>query len=275
MAFEEISLYAMALRTTHIGIHTLAFTHCNGLAWRLLVHHHGSHTAMGCLRSCTHCNGLAWRLSVYRHGSHTGMEAACLSPWLTHWHSHTGMGAVCLSPWLTHWHGGCLFIAMAHTLAWRPSVYCHGSHTGMEAACLSPWLTHWHSHTGMEAVCLSPWLGLAWRLSVYRHGSHTGIYTLAFNEVPMGIGMVHTLAFTHWHGGCLFIALAHTLAWRLSVYRHGSHTGIGLAWRLRVYRHGSHTGMEAVCLSLAWRLSVYRWHGGCLFIAMAHTLALG
>ena len=42
----------------------------------------------------------------------------------------------------------------------------------------------------------------------------------------MGIGMVHMLAFTHWHGGCLFIAMAHTLAWRLSVYCYGSHTGI-------------------------------------------------
>ena len=98
----------------------------------------------------------------------------------------------------------------------------------------------------------------------------------------MGIGMVHTLAFTHWHGGCLFIAMAwagmeavclslawrlsvyhwhggclfiamaHALVWRLSVYRHGSHTGIHtLAWRLSVYRHGSHTGMEAVSL-LPW-----------------------
>ena len=54
----------------------------------------------------------------------------------------------------------------------------------------------------MEAACLS----LARRLSVYC-----------------------------WHGGCLFIAMAHTLP---------------------------------------WRLSVYRWHGGCLFIAMAHTLAM-
>ena len=25
--------------------------------------------------------------------------------------------------------------------------------------------------------------------------THIGIHTLAFNEVPMGIGMVHTLAF--------------------------------------------------------------------------------
>ena len=71
-----------------------------------------------------------------------------------------------------------------------------------------------------------------------------------------------------WHGGCLFIAMAWAgmeavclspwlgLAWRLSVYRHGSYTGIGLAWRLSVYHHG------------------LGWHGGYLFIAMAHTLAM-
>ena len=67
------------------------------------------------------------------------MEAACLSPWLTHWHGG--------------WHGGCLFIAMAHTLA-----------LGWHGGSLFITMTH-------KAVCLSPWLGLAWRLSVYHHGS--------------------------------------------------------------------------------------------------------
>ena len=230
--------------------HTLAFTHWHskrlywGLAWCRPRYISEDWQWAGMEAVCLFIP-MAW----------AGMGAVCLSPWLTHWHSHTAMG----------WHGGCLFIAMTHKavclspwlgLAWRLPVYHHGSQgclfiamawAGMEAVCLSPWLTHWHSHTG--------------------------IYTLAFNEVPMGIGMVHTLAFTHWHGGCLFIALAHTLAWRLSVYRHGSHTGIGLAWRLRVYRHGSHTGMEAVCgLSLAWRLSVYR-HGSHTGIGLTRSLA--
>ena len=152
----------------------------------------------------------------------------------THWHSHTAMG----------WHGGCLFITMVRTLQWA----------GMEAVCLSPWLgLAWRlsvyrhgSHTGMEAVCLSPWLGLAWRLSVYRHG----------------LG---------WHGGCLFIAMAHTLAFthwrRLSVYRHGSHTGMEavclllawrLAWRLSVYHHGSHTGIHTLAFNeVPFRIGIH------------------
>ena len=70
------------------------------------------------------------------------------------------------------------------------------------------------------------------------------------------------------------LSLAWRLAWRLSVSRHGSHTGI---YTLALTHWHSHTGMGAVCLLLAWRLSVYchglGWHGGCLFIAMAYTLA--
>ena len=137
-----------------------------------------------------------------------------------------------------------------------------------------------------KAVCLSPWLGLAWRLSFYHHGSHTGIHTLAFNEVPMGIGMVHTLAFTYWHGdwhgGCLFIAMAHTLAWRLPVYCwHGGCLFIAMAHTLALGWHGGCVfiaGMEAVCLSpwlTHWHShTAMGWHGGCLFIAITHCTGL-
>ena len=77
--------------------------------------------------------------------------------------------------------------------------------------------------------------GLAWRLSVYRHG-------LGWHEGCLFIAMAHTLAFTHWHGGCLFIAMAHTLA---------------LGW---------HGGCLFIAMAHTLALS---WHGGCLFIAMA------
>ena len=133
---------------------------------------------------------------------------------------------------LSHWHGGLswILIATVHTLHWA----------AMEDACLSPWFTHSHSHTamgwhggclfiaGVEAVCLSPWL-------THWHGG--------------------------WHGGCLFIAITHCngLAWRLSVYRHGSHTGIhtlafkevvlGIGMVLAIYHQDSYTEMGILITS--------------------------
>ena len=172
----------------------------NGLAWRLSVYRHGLGWHEGCLFiAMAHTLALGWHGGcLFIPMAWAGMGAVCLSPWLTHWHSHTAMG----------WHGGCLFIAMTHKavclspwlgLAWRLPVYHHGSQgclfiamawAGMEAVCLSPWLTHWHSHTG--------------------------IYTLAFNEVPMGIGMVE-----HWHLKRFHWALGWPGDWHLKRFHWG------------------------------------------------------
>ena len=71
-------------------------------------------------------------------------------------------------------------------LAWRLSVYRHGSHTGIHTLAFNEVPFRIGIHTlAMKEIQLA--IAMALR-------SHTGIPTLAFNEVPMGIGMVE-----HWH----------------------------------------------------------------------------